>query len=66
MKSHTITTTLQRDSDSDWHYPHIPKDVRDDLKSFEKRGHVTVTATIGATTWSGSLMPWADGSAQLT
>jgi len=26
---------------------------------------VTVTATIGGTSWDGSLLPWADGSAQL-
>lgn len=66
MKPYIVTSTLQRDRDSNWHYVHIPKEVRDDLKHYEKRGIIAVTARIGATTWDGSLMPWADGSAQIT
>ena len=35
------------------------------LKSFEKRSSIRVVATVGHTSWEGSLLPWADGSAQL-
>ena len=35
------------------------------FKPLEKRGTIQVTATIGDSTWDGSMLPWADGSAQV-
>lgn len=54
------------DKDGTWWYVHVPKEIRQTLKQFEKRGIIAVSATIGKTTWEGSLLPWADGSAQLS
>ena len=66
MKPQTITGKLERDKDSNWHYVHIPKPVRDHFEALEKRGIIAVNATIGDTSWQGSLLPWADGSAQIS
>ena len=62
----TFAATLERDADGTWWYLHVPAEIRAALKEHERRGVVPVTATIGGTTWPGSLLPWADGSAQLT
>lgn len=62
----TITATLEMDKDSTWYYIHVPKEIRDSLKEFEHRGSIKVTATLGDTTWECSLLPWADGSAQMS
>ena len=66
MEQIAFTGTLERDTDGTWWYIHVPKHIRDQLKHLEKRGAIPVTATIGRTTWPASLLPWADGSAQIT
>jgi hypothetical protein len=66
MEQITFTGTLERDKDGTWWYIHVPKHIRDQLKHHEKRGTIAVSATIGSTTWPASLLPWADGSAQIT
>jgi hypothetical protein len=66
MKQIAFTSILERDKDGTWWYAHVPMHVRDALKHLEKRGTIPVTATIGHTTWQASLLPWADGSAQIT
>ena len=65
MTQFSFSAKLEMDTDGTWWYVHVPKDIRQKLKHLEKRGMVPVTATIGKTSWDGSLMPWADGSAQL-
>ena len=65
MKKLSFVSDLERDKDGTWWYVHVPKDIRDELKHLEKRGMIPVIATIGQTSWEASLMPWADGSAQL-
>lgn len=62
----TFVTKLEIDKDGTWWYVHVPKKIRDAFKQHEKRGIVHVTATIGKTTWEGSMLPWADGSAQIS
>ncbi|MBV8257933.1 MAG: DUF1905 domain-containing protein [Actinobacteria bacterium] len=62
----TFVSAIERDKDGTWWYVHVPAEVREALREHERRGFVPVTATVGATSWDGSLMPWADGSAQLT
>ena len=57
---------LERDKDGTWWYVRVPSRVRDSLKAFEKRGIIRVTATIGDRRWDGSVLPWADGSGQLS
>jgi hypothetical protein len=57
---------LERDKDGKWWYVHVPRRIRDSLKAFEKRGIIRVTATIAGNRWDGSLLPWADGSGQLS
>jgi Domain of unknown function (DUF1905) len=66
MEQIAFTSTLERDKDGTWWYIHVPKHIRDQLKHLEKRGAIPVSATIGRTTWQASLLPWADGSAQIT
>jgi hypothetical protein len=66
MEPIAFTATLERDKDGTWWYIHVPKHIRHQLKHLEKRGTITVSATIGQTTWPASLLPWADGSAQIT
>ena len=61
----TVRSKLERDKDGTWWYLHIPERVRRQLKQAERRGTIPVEATIGSTSWPASLMPWADGSAQL-
>lgn len=65
MKKLSFIADLERDKDGTWWYVHVPKDIRQKLKHLEKRGIIPVHATIGNTSWDASLLPWADGSAQL-
>ncbi len=57
---------LEMDKDGTWWYIHVPKKIRDAFKQYEKRGITPVNVTIGNTTWEGSMLPWADGSAQIS
>ena len=61
----SFEASVERDKDGTWWYVHVPERIRVALKSFETRGHIRVRCAIGSTTWNASLMPWADGSAQL-
>ena len=54
------------DADGTWHYLHVPVEVRAGWAEHARRGSIRVTATLGGTSWDGSLLPWADGSAQLS
>jgi hypothetical protein len=60
-----FTATLEQDKDGTWWYAHAPKEIRQALKQLEVHGTIPVEATIGHTTWVASLLPWADGSAQI-
>lgn len=62
----TFEAVLEQDKDGTWFYVHVPLELRQKHKVAEKRGIIAVRATIGGTTWDGSLLPWADGSAQLS
>jgi hypothetical protein len=64
--AHVVVARLEKDSDGTWWYVHVPMEVRQAFAAYQRRGIVPVTATIGATSWDGSLLPWADGSAQLS
>jgi hypothetical protein len=66
MEQIAFSGILERDKDGTWWYVHVPKQIRDQLKHLEKRGTIPVSATIGHTTWQASMLPWADGSAQIT
>ena len=61
-----FTSSVERDKDGTWWFAHVPKAVRAKMKDHERRGHTAVRVTIGQTSWDASLMPWADGSAQIT
>ena len=65
MEPLLFTTILEQDKDGTWCYAHLPKEVRQALKHLEVRGTIPVEATIGQTSWAASLLPWADGSAQI-
>ena len=65
MSPLTFSAPLVRDADGTWWYIKVPEDVRRALKSHERRGVIPITATVGRTTWEASLLPWADGCAQL-
>lgn len=64
MEALTFTSKLEIDKDGTWWYFHVPQTIRDSLNHLENRGIIKVRATLGRSTWSGSLLPWADGSAQ--
>jgi hypothetical protein len=57
---------LERDGDGTWWFVHVPAEIRSRWRNLERRGFIRVTAEVGNSRWSASLMPWADGSAQLT
>jgi hypothetical protein len=61
-----FSSRLDRDRDGTWWYAHVPAAVRQALAAYARRGSVPVTATLGRSTWEASLLPWADGSAQLS
>ena len=65
MRSLSFTTTLERDKDGTWWYAHVPSEVRNELRHLGRRGIIPVLAMLGDTTWEATLMPWADGSAQI-
>ena len=60
-----FTAALERDKDGTWWYVHVPAAIRQSLQQFARRGSIPVTARVGDTSWNASLLPWADGSAQL-
>ncbi len=62
----TIRAKPEQDKDGTWWYVHVPVEVRAKWKALEKRGAIAVTAIIGETTWDGSILPWADGSGQIS
>jgi fructose-1-phosphate kinase PfkB-like protein len=66
MDAIVFSSKLEQDPDGTWWYVHVPKDIRDRLKQFEKRGIIHVLVTIGKSTWDGSMLPWTDGSAQIS
>ena len=66
MKPRSFTAKLERDTDGTWWFVHVPKEIRESLKQFEKRGIIHITARVGQTSWDGSMLPWADGSAQIS
>ena len=66
MKPQVIHTTLERDKDGTWYYVHVPKDVRDAYKQLERRGTIAVNVTVGNSLWQASILPWADGSGQIS
>ena len=65
MDALQFSALLERDPGGTWWYVHVPSDVRSALQAHARRGVIAVSATVGRTTWDGSLLPWADGSAQL-
>jgi len=66
MQRQTFQAVLQQDTDGTWWYVHVPKEIREAFKQFEKRGIIHVKIAINETTWDGSMLPWADGSAQIS
>lgn len=66
MQPQHITAILECDKDGTWYYVHIPKQIRDAYKPLENRGAIPITVTVGASTWQASMLPWADGSAQIS
>lgn len=62
----TLAATLEMDKDGIWYYIHVPKEIRNSLKEFEHRGSIKVTGTLSDLTWDCRLLPWADGSAQMS
>jgi hypothetical protein len=66
MEAMTFAAPLERDKDGTWWYVHVPAEIRSHWRHLARRGFIKVTATVGRYTWAGSLVPWADGSAQLS
>ena len=66
VDSDSFDAALQVDKDGTWFYVHVPAESRTGYKAWEKRGIIHVTVTIGGTSWEGSMLPWADGSAQIS
>lgn len=62
----TFSASLERDKDGTWWYVHVPTSVRKSLKKYEYRGIIKITASINKATWDGSILPWADGSGQIS
>ena len=66
MDAVALDEVLLKDPDGTWFFIHVPKSVRDRWKPSEHRGTIKVTVTVGSTTYDASLLPWADGSAQVS
>lgn len=66
MQRQIITATLECDKDGTWYFVHVPKKVRGIYKEFERRGATAIEVTVGSSTWQASILPWADGSGQIS
>lgn len=66
MNRFVFKAKLEQDKDGTWWYVHVPKEVRDSLKHLERHGIIHVRVAIGRASWDGSMLPWADGSAQVS
>lgn len=66
MKPQLLSAVLECDKDGTWYYVHVPKEIREGYRQFEHRGAIAITAKVGKSTWQGSMLPWADGSAQIS
>lgn len=64
MDEVTVTADVRADADGPWRFLRIPPEVRRTLAG-GARGAVPVTARLGEREWATSLLPWADGAAQL-
>jgi len=45
-----------------WHYVRVPARLSVPLEYLADRGLIAVTATVGSSSWSTSLLPMGDGS----
>lgn len=48
--------------DGGWVYVQSTQEYTEMFRSFEDRGVVAITATVGSTSWNTSLLPKGDGS----
>lgn len=62
----TLAATLEMGKDGTWYYIQVPKEIWNSLKEFEHRGSIKVIATISDLLRECNLLPWADGSAQMS
>ena len=66
MDPATVTGELLKDVDSDRHFLRVPAEVRRAWSHLARRGAIRVTVTVGGSSWDASMLPWADGSAQVS
>lgn len=66
MKPQIVKTPLECDKDGTWYYVHISKQIRDQYKRLESRGSIPIVARVGSSIWHAGMLPWADGSAQIS
>lgn len=61
-----VQGALQQDPDGTWQFIRVPPEVRSALGAGARRGGtIPVVARIVDREWPTSLLPWADGAAQL-
>lgn len=66
MDSAAIVEILVKDAGGTWFFLHVPTAVRQAWKDFENRGRIKVRVTIGTSVYDATMLPWADGSAQVS
>jgi len=62
MKNKFIATIELFDRDKGWHYVCVPTNLSKPLEHLADRGLIAITAKIGNSTWSTSLLPMGDGT----
>jgi hypothetical protein len=62
-KVYTVTGRMELfDRDGGWHYVQVPREVTEELAGLADRGLVAITARLGRSQWSTSLLPMGDGT----
>lgn len=63
MKPYRVTAKVELfPQEGGWHYARVPKSITKELKAFQDRGLIAITATLGKTVWNTSLLPMGDGA----
>ncbi|MCL2529012.1 MAG: DUF1905 domain-containing protein [Coriobacteriia bacterium] len=45
-----------------WHYVRVPTELSEPLEHRADRGLIAITATVGSSSWSTSMLPLGDGT----
>ena len=62
MNNTFITTVKLFEREKGWYYVSVPTDLSKPLKHLADRGLIAITARVGNSSWSTSMLPMGDGT----